>query len=485
MKNLKYCLLTVIAGLLVSCGGSSSEPSPDPGTQNPPPPVGGVVRSGIAYGPISGFGSVIVNGVHYDTNGAIFSIDDSTGSESDLKVGQVVTMKTETDDQGNASATDVIFDDEVQGPIDSIDLINSTIVVLGQMVLINANTSFDDSFTLANIDGLMVGDVVEVSGLVNADGVIVASRIEPKLATDEFEVHGTITILDSGAQTFMLNELLVDYSTATLEDFGSATPTEGDLVEVKGTSFNANSALIATKIELETINDRIGDNDDDAEIEGLITEFTSAQSFSVAGVPVITNSGTEYKYGAASNLALNVRIEVDGVFNASGVLVADEVEFENESDVEVVSVLDSVDSTNQTITIFGITFLVDASTRFEDKSDADLEPFNFSHLSAGDYLAVRGFTREGDGLYASLIEREDIDTRNEVQGMVETIATDSLSILGVTITIDANTEYQDFDDSTMTQSEFFGLLSVGSLVNARGSKTSSNVMLAEQLSFEN
>ena len=71
MRKFKYIITLALSTLLVSCGGSSTESDPvtqDPVTQDPPP-VGGVVRSGITYGPISGFGSVIVNGVHYDTNG--------------------------------------------------------------------------------------------------------------------------------------------------------------------------------------------------------------------------------------------------------------------------------------------------------------------------------------------------------------------------------------------------------------------------------
>lgn len=481
MQKLIHLIILLVLPLLVSCGSGSSSPAPV--INNPPPPVGGVVRTGITYGPISGFGSVIVNGVHYDTSTASFSIDDSTGSEADLKVGQIVTMKTSTDDQGNSSATEVIFDDEVQGPIESIDLTGKSLVVLGQLVLVNGKTSFDDSIQPSGLVGLSVGDVVEVSGLINSNSVIVASRIELKTGTSEFEVHGVISLLNDAAKTFMLNNLEVNYANATFEDFGSATPTDGDLVEVKGASFDSSGALVATNVELENQNDRIGDNDEDAEIEGLITLFTSAQDFSVAGVPVITNSSTQFKYGITADLALNVRVEVEGTFNASGVLLASEVELENEADIEVTSVLDLVDADNQTFIIFGINFIIDESTRFEDKSDSGLEPFSISDLNSGDYLAVRGFERDGQ-LYASLVEREDLDTRNEVQGMVETIATDSLSILGVTITIDANTDYQDFDDSTMTQSEFFGLLSVGSLVNARGSKTSSNVLLAEQLSFE-
>ena len=50
-------------------GGGGSDPvvTPPPVT---PPPDGGIDRGGVAVGPIDGFGSVIVNGVRFDTSDA-------------------------------------------------------------------------------------------------------------------------------------------------------------------------------------------------------------------------------------------------------------------------------------------------------------------------------------------------------------------------------------------------------------------------------
>ena len=484
MKNSYYLLIIGITALLVSCGGSSSIDPVSVSPPTPPSPVGGIIGSGIAFGPVSGFGSIIVNGVRYDTSSATFSIDDGAGTEADLKVGQVVTVKAETDDQGNTNATEVIFDNEVEGPIESIDLVANSLFVLGQLVLVDTNTSFDDSITTASLEGLSVGDVIEVSGLINSNGAIVATRIELKTGAVEFEVHGTVSALDSGAQTFMLNALLIDFSNATLQDFGVSSLANGDLVEVKGINFATGGEFIATSVELESLNDRIGNNDDSGEIEGLITSFTSVESFSVANVPVITNSSTVFEDGVAADLALNVRVEAEGNFDANGVLVADKIEFEQESNVRIVATLDSLNATNTSITLLGIEFLTDTSTRFEDKSDADIESFSFSNLSAGDYVETRGYTSAG-ALIASRVERDDFDTDIEIQGVIEVVGLNSVGILGINIATNAATTYRDFDNSLLTQTEFFNLLSVGSLVKAQGTNFSGNSLLAEELSFEN
>ena len=470
--------------LLVSCGSDSQI------TQNPQQPVSGIVRTGVAFGPISGFGSIIVNGVRYDTSSASFNVDDSSGVESDLKVGQIVYLKTETDDQGNSSATSVNYDDIVEGPISAIDFATNAFTVLGQLVMVDSNTSFDDSISPSGLEGLNVGDIVEVSGLFDSQQQIQATRVELKTASTEYEIHGTVSNLDASAQTFMLNDLLVDYSQASLDDFGSDTLSDGDLVEVKGINLGANDELIASKVELEDSiedaddDDRIGDDGDSAEVEGYITDFTSSSQFSVAGIPVMTTSATVYEDGVSADLALDIKVEVEGEFNIDGILIADKIEFELEASTRIRAVIDSINSSNSSLTILGIEFVTDSSTRYEDQSDANIESFSFSNLSAGDYIELRAATKEGV-LIAAQIERDDFEQVIELQGFVESIGTNNdLKILGITINTNAVTSYENIDETSMTQGEFFAALTVSNLVNAQGTTFSGNALLAEELEFE-
>ena len=135
-------------------------------------PIVGIDRGGvtISQGPINGFGSVIVNGVRYSTTGATITIDDRPGTESDLRAGQVVRVEGTVDATGTAgTARSISFNDDVEGPVQSIDPAAARLVVLGQTVQVGRATSFDDSISPRSLAGLAVGDRIEVSGLVNAD----------------------------------------------------------------------------------------------------------------------------------------------------------------------------------------------------------------------------------------------------------------------------------------------------------------------------
>ena len=68
MKNRLIAVLTAAALFLAACGGSGSDSEPAP-TPDPDDGTGGITGTGVAVGPITGFGSVIVNGVRYETDG--------------------------------------------------------------------------------------------------------------------------------------------------------------------------------------------------------------------------------------------------------------------------------------------------------------------------------------------------------------------------------------------------------------------------------
>ena len=73
-------------------------------------------RSAGAFGTVTAFGSVVVNGVRYDTAGATFTIDGAPGMESDLGLGDVVLIEGSIDSSGTTGTADnVTYDDAVEG----------------------------------------------------------------------------------------------------------------------------------------------------------------------------------------------------------------------------------------------------------------------------------------------------------------------------------------------------------------------------------
>ncbi|MEL6301494.1 MAG: DUF5666 domain-containing protein [Pseudomonadota bacterium] len=494
MNGLKRIFIGTAILTLAACGGGGG------GGSAPPPNTGGgggagggggntggIGRTGLAVGPVSNFGSVVVNGVRYDTSQAVFTLDGAAGIESDLDIGDIVLVRGSIDEDGiNGVADEVFYDEAVKGPIDSIDIANDRIVVLGQTVLINAETSFDDDFIPANIEGLTVGVFVEVSGLPNSTGEIIASRIEPESDTNEFEVTGFVANLDTAAQTFEINALTVDYATAMLEDFPNGEIGEGDLVEVEGSQRDANGVLIAEEVDFESVlPDLTGTDDVDLEISGLITRFASSTDFDVAGIPVTTNGDTDFENGTINDLALDVRVEVEGELSSEGVLVADDIEFRPEASIEIEAQIDSIDTGAGSFVVLGITVNTDASTKFEDFSSASLTRLTIENLSVGDYIEVAAVPQEGvNTVLARTVERDD-DEEGEVvlEGTVTEIAEPSFTILGVTVTTDANTEFE-FDDMTLTSAQFFDSLTVGDQVEVEGIESSDTVIAAETVELD-
>jgi CHASE2 domain-containing sensor protein len=62
--------------------------------------------------------------------------------EADLRVGQVVRIEGRVNEDGvTGTANSITFDDEVEGPVQSLDLAANRLVVLGQTVQVSADTS--------------------------------------------------------------------------------------------------------------------------------------------------------------------------------------------------------------------------------------------------------------------------------------------------------------------------------------------------------
>ena len=482
MKIFSVLSLLVTILLAGGCGGSSGS-APAPVT---PPPVGGIGRTGLAFGPVTTFGSIVVNGVHYDTTSAAFTVNDVVGSQSDLSVGHVVLIKGTLDSSlSTGTADEVIFDDNVKGPVTSIDIALGQVVVLGQRVVVGPDTSFDDNISPASLEGLAIGEIVEVSGLNAADGSIAATRIESKPAGTPFEVHGLVRNHDLANFRFSINDLVVDYSSATLDNFAGGQITDGDFVEAKGAALNASGELTATKVELETAGIP-GNDGDHVEVEGLITRFQLAQDFDIGGVAVVTNSNTAFTGGVAADLGLNVKLEVEGDLDANGVIIADKVDIRRARIIRAQATVDSVNSAANSLVMLGVTVSVDELTRIEDKSAADVDPLTINDISTGDYLEIRGNEiPAGSGqILAGLLERDDADTGVSLQGFVTAVNDPALTVLNVTIETNGGTVFRDIDDSVLTATDFFNLVGPDSLIKATGTESTATTITATEVELE-
>ena len=298
--------------------------------------------SASASGRATAVDDLVVTGIAFDTSDATILVNGEPGTEADLQLGQVLTVEGTLDDDGGiATAKRVIFDRNAAGPIDSINFETNTLVVLGQIVVVDDATQFGATA----FDELVVGNVVEVSGFEDTNGTLRATRIDKTqdALTPGFEIEttGTVSNLDTANQTFTLNMLQVDFSTAELRNIPGDQLANGQMVQVTSTDNVVNGVLVADRVEGKDVAID-GEEGQRAELEGLITSLSLPDGFAVNGQAVQLTADTVLKEGTIDDLALNVRVEVEGVFDEQGAVVAETVEIETGGEIELEGVVTSV-----------------------------------------------------------------------------------------------------------------------------------------------
>jgi len=305
-------LLAAASSLLLTSCGPGSQVAGIEGTGAPSPVT--------ASGRVTGFGSIFVNGVEFTTTGAQIQIDGQPGAESQLAIGEVVTVRgTLNPNNTTGTAAQVTFLGNVLGPVAQVDVTTDTFVALGQTVLVTANTVFDPNIAPQQISGIKTGDSYEVSGFPDSSGQIVASRIQVAATGSALRVEGAMQGLNASTTIFQINALTIDYSAATVH----GTLANGSLVDVEGSSLNASGALSATTVTVLPPSGGVPGSR--GEVEGIITSFNSVSDFTVNGVHVTTNSNTLFQLNGIA-LGVDVRVEVEGSYDSSGTLVATSVE---------------------------------------------------------------------------------------------------------------------------------------------------------------
>ena len=250
---------------------------------------------------------------------------------------------------------------------------------------------------------------------------------------------------------------------------------------MKGTTFLADGALVATRVHRED-RDFDGSSGDESEVEGLVTRFGSATDFDVDGQKVATNASTAFVNGTAADLSLNVKVEVEGKLDASDTLVAAKVVFKRQSSVRLAAMIESVDTAAGTFRALGVTVVVSNTTLKEDH-ESDDHFFSLADLRVGDWVEVRGYADPaGTGrLIATRLERDEPEDEVELRGPASDIGATSLKVFGVSVELLPGTEYED-EDTRITASEFLAR-AVGRTVEVDGTWNGTS-LLADKAEIE-
>lgn len=315
--------------VLVACGGGGGGgDSSDSSTSAPASaPANAPVVSGksTVSGTVTGFGSVIVDGVRIDNHavGAVKDMDDGSLQSVELKLGQHV----EIEHDGNLVASKVRVVAEVEGAVIAVSPASASLMVLGQTLMINSDatlgpvTVFGAPYT--RLADIKLNDVVEIHGIINTDTAgnvtIQATRVTPKVADGSDRVNGLVSELSTTSKTFKLSGQLIDFSGATLLPSGVilANGTEVHVAVPVGTA----TPGTPVKAVIVRVKDRKAESEGkDAEVGGAISALDPvAKTFTLNGIKVdFSGAGFTQNGRGLSDLKAGTYVVIKGTYGTGG-----------------------------------------------------------------------------------------------------------------------------------------------------------------------
>jgi uncharacterized protein DUF5666 len=183
MKRLLAAWACGLAAAFAAAPGWACDPGGIGGTGIDPGGIGGTGQRADAelgvLGVITGFASICVNGieVHFDAATPV-ALNGEPASAAALGVGQVVAVRAlGSGTQARAQAIDIV--DAAVGPLSAVESGGELLQVQGQRVRVGTATVFGGGLSRAQLAAAQLGETIRISGLRDAEGTIVATRVEP------------------------------------------------------------------------------------------------------------------------------------------------------------------------------------------------------------------------------------------------------------------------------------------------------------------
>ncbi|MDP4302869.1 DUF5666 domain-containing protein [Leptothrix discophora] len=366
-RILQLTLAGLSAAVIAACGGGG---------------VGAGGTGATASGTVSGFGSIIVNGVHYDLDSttSVSGDDDVQGDRSDVNRGIKLGMEVEIESGDiscstatgtsvcRANASSISWGTEYKGPIVGNPATGS-FSILGQDVLVTPATLFIGGDSITTKAALAAGQVVEVHGRYNsATNKLSATLIEVKARnvasyTGQFRFAGNLTAYVAPTNT-----------TAGSATVGGINLEVGSGSDVRGTVLNTrvrvriNSQATPTLPGAQYVADRIRSAERDmtkyagreGEVKGIVTNLVATPTevtFKVGttSVKIIKANVSQAVLDVIAGQIGNQTVEVEGRIGTDGVLVATKISLEDENELEI-EITGTFTVSGNTLTVGGKAF---------------------------------------------------------------------------------------------------------------------------------
>ncbi|MBL8298018.1 MAG: hypothetical protein JNN30_06655 [Rhodanobacteraceae bacterium] len=354
--------------------------------------------------------------------------------------------------------------------------------VLNQPVSTNADTVLVG--LPGGVDAVAVGDLLQISGYLDSNGSIVASRLQGALnPTTDWKLAGRVSSLN-GTQ-FSIGGQRVDYGSVVPTDCGPALQ-DGQLVELESLRNPAYTPaatlidVIAVACEDWGIDDPPGGA---VSVEGVVSQLpdppTSPPSFQLGAITVHSTAQTEYRGGTAEDIDEGVRLEAEGIYDAAqSTLLAREIRFV-QAQVRFRAPLQPADITpGEQLDVLNSVVQFSPQTRDEDAIAAN-------GLTAPRQVEVIGFVDRDGGLFATrLRDRGNPDAQRIVlSGPVASIAAPNLTILGQVVDT-TGAVFRDAANQPISAAAFFAQIRAGSIVKASEARVDTATQRLRALEME-
>ena len=439
---------SVAFGVIAACGGA--------GGGGLDVADGGIRGTGSSVGPVSGFGSVFVNGVKFNTDGIPnqeVESNDGVQLETDLSEGMILRIEGQWRDDGTGTADRLSYDDTLRGPVEQVVADPSgagefvTLTVMGQSVRVDGQTVVRGTTYATLLGGPALSDHVRVSAWRQADGSYRAGYIEtisPDLT--DVELEGRVSAADAAQNEVTIGTITVQYDESSVS-FGSGL-TEADLanitaLEVEGSL--AGNVLTAVTIDRDDARrfrrNNAGDIEFTATIDSSYTPSGTASrpgEFRMGDLTVRVTETTKLDDDVTlADLTEGLLVQVEGSFISDTVVEAEEIE-RRDGNAKVEGVISS--AADNVFFVGGVEVRVSPTTTFtvEDGSEVTFQTLPVGSTTVevegvekqqGTDTFIEALKVEVDDKTADVADR----ARYELEGKLTDITSSSIMVLGVSI----------------------------------------------------
>lgn len=419
----------------------------------------------------------IVNGVQFKHTGAEITRDSAVLSAESIIAGQIITVEAaDSDEDGIYEASKIDIEEQLLGPVELIDLSNSSIQIFGQLVVITSATSFTEKSLIT----LEANDYLAIFGFRRDDGIIEATLIELlkedfSSTLDTIKVAGVVTDVNVENGTIVVDGVEIQVDENGIKDINVGDFLSLDNLELNsevpdGISTNTSDPSVVVEVDSYEI-------DQEIVLEGIPRRITERNVFNLNGYQVFVP--VELMNAANIESVSERKVIIEGVFIGEKEVLANQIHVENTKDFELNGNLESSELENS-IVVFDQIIHINRFTFI----NFDLETvLNEIKAGASYVVYVKGYF-ESEQRIASYIsikeESVDSDPETSLAGKVETIENGVLIVSGVSIRLNATVRYVN-NNTEMEGAVLLTLIKAGDIIEVHGEFSEEKVFLANSL----